>query len=271
MYSYGYNELIRDLISIDNFKKFMRLSVIGNSVLGKKIFMIEASTKKALNPDKKNFLVISGHHSLETITSEFLLKYLLNSVETDFTNANLFIVPLLNPDGAEIVATKKIKNSSIWQANANGIDLNHNYDAGFHIARELVEEEGITEPNHTKYGGEYPFSEPETIAIKELCEKIKFDLAIALHTQGEEIYSGYNGIIPDGTYEYLEKFSTATGYTPSEPNGTASHAGFKDWFILEYKKPAFTIEAGLGKNPLTHRQFNSIYEKCGKIIDICIE
>jgi g-D-glutamyl-meso-diaminopimelate peptidase len=269
VFTYTYNELIRDLIRIDNFKKFMKISVIGSSVLNKKIFMIEAKNNEKKN--KKNVLVISGHHSLETITSKFIIKYLLNSAYEDFSNANLFVVPLLNPDGAEIVANKLNKNSNLWQANANGVDLNHNYDAGFYIAKAQVEKEGINGPHYTKYGGEYPFSEPETKAIKNLCEKNIFDLAIALHTQGQEIYYGYNGIIPLGTKEYLEKFKNATGYIPSQPTGTASHSGFKDWFILTYKKPAFTIEAGLGKNPLSYTQFNSIYEKCSKIVDICIE
>jgi g-D-glutamyl-meso-diaminopimelate peptidase len=271
MVTYGYNELIRDLIAVDNFKKFMKISVIGNSILGKKIFMVEASSRNFSKVGKKNVLIISGHHSLETITSEFTIKYLLNSKEEDFANANLFVVPLLNPDGAEIVSDRTNKNSRIWQANANGVDLNHNYDAGFYIAKEEVEKEGIKGPTPTKYGGEYPFSESETKAIMELCEKTSFDVAIAFHTQGGEIYYGYDGIIPEDTYMYLENFEKVSGYKPSHPTGTASHAGFKDWFVLTYKKPAFTIEAGYGKNPLNHSQFDGIYKSCSRIIDICIE
>ena len=39
----------------------------------------------------------------------------------------------------------------------------------------------------------------------------------------------------------------------------SSFAGFKDWFIQEFNKPGYTIEAGIGVNPLPISQFNEIY------------
>ena len=41
----------------------------------------------------------------------------------------------------------------------------------------------------------------------------------------------------------------------------SSFAGYKDWFIQEYNRPGYTIEAGLGENPLPISQFDNIYEK----------
>ena len=40
-----------------------------------------------------------------------------------------------------------------------------------------------------------------------------------------------------------------------------SHAGYKDWFIQEFRKPGFTIELGVGVNPLPLSQFDEIYEE----------
>jgi len=40
-----------------------------------------------------------------------------------------------------------------------------------------------------------------------------------------------------------------------------SHAGYKDWFIQEFRRPGFTLELGLGTNPLPLSQFNEIYEE----------
>ena len=40
-----------------------------------------------------------------------------------------------------------------------------------------------------------------------------------------------------------------------------SHAGYKDWFIQEFRKPGFTIELGLGVNPLPISQFDEIYSE----------
>jgi g-D-glutamyl-meso-diaminopimelate peptidase len=38
----------------------------------------------------------------------------------------------------------------------------------------------------------------------------------------------------------------------------SANAGFKDWFLQVFKRPAFTIEAGLGENPLPTSQLPEI-------------
>lgn len=43
--------------------------------------------------------------------------------------------------------------------------------------------------------------------------------------------------------------------TPPE----SASAGYKDWFIKQYNRPGYTIEAGLGVNPLPLSQFDKIY------------
>ena len=43
--------------------------------------------------------------------------------------------------------------------------------------------------------------------------------------------------------------------TPSD----SGYAGYKDWFIQEYDRPGYTIEAGKGINPLPMDQFDQIY------------
>ena len=267
---YAYHELIYDLIRIDVFQKEMSFFSIGNSYLGQNIFCVKAGN------GPKNILVVAGHHSLETMLSEFLMEYLFRKKEKQLEGVTLYAVPLLNPDGADIVAGR-IKppdyafEKTAWQANYRGVDLNHNYDAGFFLAKKEVENEGIFGPNPTKYGGEQPFSESETRAIRELCEKIPFTVAVAFHSQGEEIYYEYDGIVPKETPIYLEELEKVTHYRITKPIGTASHAGMKDWFIKTYGKPAFTIEAGLGKNPLPHTLFPKIYRDCATLLDAVIE
>ncbi len=265
---YAYHELIYDLIRLDVFQKEMSFFSIGTSYLGQNLFCVKSGN------GPKNVLIVAGHHSLETMLSEVVMEYLFRSRMKDFRGITLYSVPLLNPDGADIVAGRIHEFSaerSCWQANYRGVDLNHNYDAGFYLAKKMVEAEGIIKPNSTKYGGETPFSEPETQAIRDLCKKIPFDVAIALHSQGEEIYYEYDGLIPDGTKKFLDAFRQKSHYRICSPEGTASHAGMKDWFIKTYQKPAFTIEAGLGKNPLPHSLFGKVYRDCKVILDCVIE
>lgn len=267
---YAYHELIYDLIRIDVFQKDLSFFSLGTSHLGQNVFCVKCGT------GPKNVLIIGGHHSLETIASEVLMEYLFRSKKEWFDGVTLYAVPLLNPDGAEIAAGR-IKppapffEKSNWQANYRGVDLNHNYDAGFETAKQKVEAEGIKGPHFTKYGGEEPFSEPETKAIRNLCKKIPFDVAIAFHSQGEEIYYEYDGIVPKGTEKYLAAFQKKSHYKIAKPTGTACHGGFKDWFIKTFDKPAFTVEAGLGKNPLPHTLFPKVYADCKVILDSVIE
>ena len=47
-----------------------------------------------------------------------------------------------------------------------------------------------------------------------------------------------------------EIMGATSGYAVADPEGLASHGGFKDWFISCFCRPAFTIEIGKGENPL---------------------
>mgnify|MGYP000817358184 FL=1 len=45
------------------------------------------------------------------------------------------------------------------------------------------------------------------------------------------------------------------------PDGIASYGGYKDWFIRAFKRPGFTIEVGLGENPLPIEDFPQVYTR----------
>lgn len=86
-----------------------------------------------------------------------------------------------------------------------------------------------------------------------------FDLVIAFHTQGQEIYWKFLNYMPPRSFEIGRKFSIASGYKLASTPYNSSFAGFKDWFIQNYNKPGYTIEAGIGENPLPLSQFDKIY------------
>lgn len=86
-----------------------------------------------------------------------------------------------------------------------------------------------------------------------------FNLVIAYHTQGEEIYWNFQNINPPRGYAIGTAFANSSGYLLTEVPYNSSFAGYKDWFILHYNRPGFTIEAGLGENPLPISQFSQIY------------
>ncbi len=104
-----------------------------------------------------------------------------------------------------------------------------------------------------------PLTEPESIAIYNFTLSHNFELTISFHTQGQEIYWNFQNIYPPRGYEIGIKFAESSGYLLTDVPYNSSFAGFKDWFIQDYNKPGFTIEAGIGENPLPIEQFEEIY------------
>ena len=56
-----------------------------------------------------------------------------------------------------------------------------------------------------------------------------------------------------------EEFARLSGYELADVPYESSFAGYKDWFIQNFRRPGFTIEAGAGENPLSIEQFPEIY------------
>jgi gamma-D-glutamyl-(L)-meso-diaminopimelate peptidase I. metallo peptidase. MEROPS family M14C len=104
-----------------------------------------------------------------------------------------------------------------------------------------------------------PLTEPESLAIYNFTLMHNFRLIIAFHTQGKEIYWNFQNINPPQWYEIGTKFAKSSGYLLTEVPYNSSFAGFKDWFIQDYNRLGFTVEAGIGENPLPIEQFDEIY------------
>lgn len=104
-----------------------------------------------------------------------------------------------------------------------------------------------------------PLTEPESLSIYNFTLIHDFRLIISFHTQGKEIYWNFQNINPPQGYEIGEKFAESSGYVLADVPYNSSFAGYKDWFIQNFNKPGFTIEAGIGENPLSIEQFDTIY------------
>lgn len=225
----------------------------GRSVWGRELWWCK------VGEGPRKLFVCGAHHGNEYITSEIacgIYPYIKERKEK-FKNWTVYIMPMVNPDGVAVSQGLLPKNTEIyeslrrmngwndiyknWQANANGVDLNHNYDADF----KRIESRGPS-----RCAGKYPESEPETRAVVNLVRKHKFDMVISLHTQGEVIYHGFKGFYPKGSDKIAAAMAAVSGYKVEEPSYLASFGGMKDWFVEKFKKPGFTIEAGRGKNPI---------------------
>ncbi len=202
------------------------------------------------------------------------------NVRRALRDRQIVFVPLVNPDGVEIaVHGSKTAGEYAglvrdhggdvhgrWQANARGVDINHNFNAGFAELQQAEREEGIIGPCARQWGGPFPASEPETGTLVNLCNTLSFRHVVALHSQGEEIYWHYGKHTPPASRLMASVMAAVSGYTVAAPSGLAAHGGFKDWFIDTYHKPGFTVELGKGENPLPLADFESTYRKARDLL-----
>lgn len=265
---------------------FIDTSTIGTSVMGKQLYMIKTGR------GEKEVFYNASHHANEWITTPLLLSFLENycyayandkkiynySAKELFDMATLYVVPLVNPDGVDLVTDAILKNTEFysdavkisenypdipfpdgWKANIKGTDLNLNYPAMWERAKETKYNLGFTTPAPRDYVGEEPLSAPESRSVYNFTKKHNFKLTLSYHTQGNVIYWKFDDYNPEGSFEIALEFQRVSGYTVEETPQVSGYAGYKDWFIMEYNLPGYTIEAGEGTNPLPLSQFNRIY------------
>lgn len=288
---YTYELLKIDLEGLKARYPFMEIDVAGKSVLGRNIYYIK------LGRGPKQVFYNGAHHALEWITSSLLVKFIEEFLKA-YTNGNplsgfethkiwetttIYIIPMVNPDGVDLVINgvdekcsyyKKViewnggRNdfSKNWQANIRGVDLNHNYDASWELSSQAELNYGIYGPGPTRHSGAYPESEPETRAVANFTRNHDFNMVLAFHSQGEVIYWNYMDMATKKAKEYGQKLCNASGYELDETSGIASYSGFKDWFIERYRRPGYTIEVGLGINPLPLEKFDKIYSDNEKLL-----
>lgn len=281
---YTYDIMEMDIDGLEARYPFIETGIAGKSVLGRNLYYIRLGT----GPVEVHYN--GAHHALEWITTPLLMKFIENfcrayasgysirgyNVREIWNRSSIYIIPMVNPDGINLVLEglkpdnpyydqllqwnrTGLPFSQVWQANIRGTDLNRNYPASWEDAKAQEESLGIFGPGPTRFGGPSPLSEPETQTMVNFTRQHNFKLVIAYHTQGEVIFWLYKNMQIPRAREIGEIFARASGYALSETPYEAAYAGFKDWFIEEFGRPGYTIEAGLGRNPLPISQFDTIY------------
>ena len=218
-------------------------------------------------------LVQYGIHGREWVTSLLAPEQLLYGL----TRGGAWFVPLANPDGAllSVYGEEFLKqlsprraqflrrvngerDFSLWKANANAVDLNVNFPAGW---GEGVR--NVRAPAPENYIGRRPLCEPESALLFRFTLEVRPDATISYHTKGEEIYWEYfqQGERLRRDEALARALAKETGYAAKRISG--SGGGYKDMCIRALKIPAFTVEAGRDSlsHPLSERDFPEILAK----------
>ena len=139
------------------------------------------------------------------------------------------------------------------------MDLNLQFPAGWEDAKNIKYSQGYTRPAPRDFVGFGSLTEPESLAIYNFTLEHNFRLILTYHSQGEVIYWQFQNYNPPMSLSIGEQFAQVSGYSLEETPFNSSFAGYKDWFIQNYNRPGYTIEVGLGNNPLPISQFDKIY------------
>lgn len=289
--AFDHGEMMHVLECLTTKYPILDLSYLTTSILGAPIPILTVGT------GAHEVLYVGAHHGMEWITALLLCRFLEELCELSMDHrprnrralpicpelCKFHVIPMLNPDGVSYqIHGVDVENPlrerllrmnpcgedfSKWQANARGVDLNHNYDAGFEDYKVLELENGIMQGAPTRYSGEYPESEPEVAA---LCNWIRFHSGLCgiltLHTQGEEIYYRSNGKCAPRSPAIAKRLSRLSGYRLSEAEGLASFGGLTDWCARGEKIPCFTLECGHGVNPLPLSDHAAIYARLRRLL-----
>ncbi len=237
-----YSELLNSIASMGT------IEYIGSTVLGYGIPLIH------IGKDTPRTLIIGSVHAREYITT-----LMLNEVVKQTDNCSFDYIPMLNIDGVLlsinginlIVDEEKKKNLfkynnykmdfSLWKANANGVDLNVNFDADWGEGKY-----NITYPASENYIGKTPASEPETKAVVNLLKKNNYTMVACYHSKGEVIYWGFESNFR--YYKEAKAIADQLNYPLMRSDGSAG--GIKDYYCTKYNGLGITVE--IGKDDLLH-------------------
>lgn len=272
----------------------LRRGSVGRSALGRPLWSLR------MGQGANRVLYNAEHHANEWITTPLLLYFaeelgraaaeggsLLGTPAAEILDyATIVLIPAVNPDGMDLVtgelstgrAYEEAKQIAAryprfpfpagWKANIRGIDLNLQYPALWERARENKYALGIVSPAPGDFVGSAPLEAPESRAMVNYTREFDPALTLSLHTQGEVIYWKFLDVEVPGAEEIAALFSDLSGYAAEETPYASGFAGYKDWFIQQYRRPGFTLELGRGENPLPISDFDGIYERVRGILTL---
>ena len=168
--------------------------LLAHSVEGRAIRGVE------LGDGPRWIAVIGGIHQGNEANTTDLVNLLLDHFRDNLAEipdgVGLAFIPDLNPDGA----------AADTRTNANGVDLNRNWDAGWQP--DTFGPFGLVPGG----GGTRPFSEPETRALAQYLVDRPFVAAMFFHSQGGVVVPGLASGDGSGSVELASTIARAAPY-----------------------------------------------------------
>jgi hypothetical protein len=286
---YKLNEIYQqfDLMEGSYPQFFISKDTIGYSWENRPILAYSFGNPSANVP---KILITCLHHSREPGTVTTVVFFLFRMFELGqlgdpealflLSNRQIWVIPVLNPDGYVYNETHYPNGGGLWRKNRRklndstfGVDLNRNY--GPFEFWNADNNGSSTRPQMETYRGDAPFSEPETRAIRSFCMQHNFKLALNFHTYGGMLIYPFVAIereTPDSNFyrgfsKYINSFNGYYFGQDKETVGYPTRGNSDDWMYaddsLKGKIVAMTPEAGY--------QFDGFWPNPNRIVPIAIE
>ena len=265
---HNYNELTTELQQLANKNPdLVQLSSIAKTTEGRDIWALRISSDLAHADQKAAAIYMGGHHAREHLSVELPLmwaQYLIeqyraqNSRIVSLINSrDIHIIPTVNPDGMEYDI--KDGNYKMWRKNRTtnsdgtfGVDLNRNYGYQWGTGGSS------SNTNSETYKGPKPFSEIETVAIKNYIEShVNITTLLTFHSYSKLILYPWGhkfdsmDIANDlAVHETMaKKMAEWNGYTPEQSSALYIASGdTTDWSYGAHKIISFTFELDPSSN-----------------------
>ncbi len=228
---------------IEEPKPYFTQEVVGTSVEGRNIEAYQFG-----NGDT-HILFVGGIHGGYEWNSVVLaydfIDYFTNNEMAVPDTVTVSIIPNANPDGVykvtglegkfELEQVVENVDASLGRFNANGIDLNRNFDCKW-------APESMWRGNVVSAGTE-AFSEPESRTIRDYVLTHNPKMVAFWHSQSNAVYASEceEGILPE-TMTVMNLYSNASGYKPVDSFDAYSITGDAEGWLASIGIPAVTVE-----------------------------
>jgi hypothetical protein len=146
-----------------------------------------------------------------------MIAYVMTHADMIPEQVTLYIVPVANPDGLA-AGTDRVEG----RPNAHQVDLNRNWNYQWQMT--------ATHGTRPVSAGQRPFSEPETIALRDFLIEHQVEAVVVYHSAFAAVFSGA-GITTSRTVELAQLLAEATGYryAPEGVPGQTTTGNTIDW------------------------------------------
>ena len=197
-----YEQVVEELHQVAaTYPDLTHLSTAGDSIEGRPIYALKISDNAAVDEDEPEVLLFALTHAREHLTVEmalYIIQFLTEGYGQDGAITNLvnereiWILPNVNPDGDVYDVSAGYYRS--WRKNRRlnidgtmGVDLNRNYSYQWGCCGG-----SSGTPGDYTYRGTAPFSEPESVAIRDfVLAHPDITASISFHTYSELILWPY--------------------------------------------------------------------------------